>query len=49
MISTVFSELLDRIVIGKDITMDASQERDVDFQDRNEEMVGRFTDWPMAH
>jgi len=48
-ISPVLSKLLDGIVIGEHITVDAPQKRDVDFEDRNEEVVGGFTDWPMAH
>jgi hypothetical protein len=49
MISTIFGQLFDRVVIGEYIAVDASQQWDIDFQDRNKEMIRRFADWPIAH
>jgi hypothetical protein len=45
----VLGKLLDSLVIGKDVTVDAAEKRDGNFQNGNEKVVGRLADWPVVH
>jgi hypothetical protein len=48
-IASILRELFHGIVIGKNIAMDATQQRYGNFQDGNKKMVCRFTNRAFTH
>src|SRR5437667_10587236 len=48
-ITAILGELLDGVVVGENVAMDAAQERNGNLQDRNKKMIRRFADLPGTH
>ena len=48
-VASILGELLDGVVVCEHIAMNATHERNGNFQDRNEQMIRRFANWTGAH
>jgi hypothetical protein len=49
MIAAVFCELLHRVVIGENIAVDTSHQRDRNFQDWHKKVIGGLADLLITH
>jgi hypothetical protein len=48
-VASILGKLFDGVVVCEDIAMNATHERNGNFQDRNEEMIRGFANWTGAH
>jgi hypothetical protein len=48
-IASILGKLFYRFVIREDITMNATQKWNRNFQDRNKQVIRRLADWPGTH
>lgn len=47
LVSAILRQLLNSVVVGVDVTANAAEKRDRDFQDRSEQVLGRVADLTM--